>query len=253
MTLKVCEMYGPVAQGEGRETGRPVFFLRLAGCNLSCAWKGSGCDSWMTWRHEGLTFKNEKEFAPWMKPVKYEDEVHEEDVLDVRAQLMDLREKYQIQSLVVSGGEPLIQQLQLSQLLVPLHQEGWHIQVETNGTFKPNEAMEKSVEQFNVSPKLKSSGNLDILRLRIPILKWFAAQKNADFKFVVSTPEDVIEVKNIVHEIEADPDRVYLMPVGHDRETLIANEEKVYNMALKEGYRYSTRLHVHLFSNTRAV
>lgn len=253
MNLKVSELYGPVAQGEGKDMGMPVFFLRLAGCNLSCAWKGSGCDTSYTWNFEGTSFKNEKDFAPWMKKVKMEDEVHDEDVLDVRANLLDLKDKHQICNLVVSGGEPLIQQLALAQLLVPLKNEGWYLSVETNGTFKPNEALEKSVSQWNVSPKLKSSGNLDILRLRIPILKWFAANPKASFKFVVQTEEDVAEVDNIVHEIEVDPDRVYLMPVGHDRETLVANEKNVYEMALKKGYRYSTRLHVHLFSFSRGV
>ena len=43
--LPVSEVYGPVWQGEGPDTGRRCSFLRLGHCNLACDW----CDTPYTW------------------------------------------------------------------------------------------------------------------------------------------------------------------------------------------------------------
>ena len=42
---------------------------------------------------------------------------------------------------------------------------------------------------------------------------------------------------------------VYLMPVGGTQEGLELTEKQVAEVALKYGYRFSPRLHVHLFGN----
>ena len=40
-------------QGEGVNLGNPCIFLRLAGCNLKCAW----CDTKYTWDWDKYKFK----------------------------------------------------------------------------------------------------------------------------------------------------------------------------------------------------
>ncbi|MDP8906059.1 MAG: 7-carboxy-7-deazaguanine synthase QueE, partial [Thermoproteota archaeon] len=42
--LKVSEVFDSI-QGEGSYAGTPCIFLRLATCNLKCAW----CDTKYTW------------------------------------------------------------------------------------------------------------------------------------------------------------------------------------------------------------
>lgn len=58
--------------------------------------------------------------------------------------------------LVVTGGEPLLQQEALSNLCGAL--PGLEIEVETNGTVVPRPALVARVARFNMSPKLENSG-----------------------------------------------------------------------------------------------
>ena len=64
-------------QGEGRNTGRPVVFVRFAGCNLSCPW----CDTDVSRR-----------FALSL----------EELVAEVKS--------FRAKSVILTGGEPTVQE-----------------------------------------------------------------------------------------------------------------------------------------------
>ena len=87
-------------QGEGRNTGRPVVFVRFAGCNLACPW----CDTDVAKRFE-LTL---------------------EGLLgEVRA--------FRPKSVILTGGEPTVQP-GMPELVAALKREGYWIGVETNGT-----------------------------------------------------------------------------------------------------------------------
>jgi organic radical activating enzyme len=44
MNFPVLEMFHSI-QGEGIFTGAPSIFIRVAGCNLRCVFKGSRCDT----------------------------------------------------------------------------------------------------------------------------------------------------------------------------------------------------------------
>jgi organic radical activating enzyme len=61
--------------------------------------------------------------------------------------------------LVVSGGEPMLQQRQLSPLLRLAFEAGWCTEIETAGTIAPQPDVVGLVTRFNVSPKLANSGN----------------------------------------------------------------------------------------------
>lgn len=90
-------------QGEGRNTGRPVTFVRFAGCNLSCPW----CDTDVK-RRFSLTI--------------------EELLAEVRG--------YKAKSVILTGGEPTIRE-GMDELVDALKAEGYWIGVETNGTKEP--------------------------------------------------------------------------------------------------------------------
>ena len=67
-------------------------------------------------------------------------------------------EKSSIRHLVITGGEPLMQQDDLVELVTFLKPE-FYVEVETNGTILPNNELTTLVDQWNVSPKTKNSGN----------------------------------------------------------------------------------------------
>jgi len=143
--LAVSEIFGPTIQGEGKTAGKPVVFLRLAGCNLACVW----CDTPYTWNWIGTKFQHALKFNP-------KEQVKTLQMSDVLHQILEIGS--QVKALVISGGEPLLQQQQLIPLLEALKAQGWWIEVETNGTIVPQSSFLALVDQVNCSPKLSNSG-----------------------------------------------------------------------------------------------
>ena len=91
--MKISEIFESI-QGEGNNAGKPAVFLRIAECNLKCVW----CDTKYTW--------------DW-KNYDYSKEVNEMSIKEVRQSL----EQFRIRHLVITGGEPLMQQDDLAELL----------------------------------------------------------------------------------------------------------------------------------------
>jgi len=77
--------------------------------------------------------------------------------------------------LVITGGEPLLQQDALKELLEKL--KGYTAEIETNGSLPIK--ISRLIEQINCSPKLKNSGN-PAYPLRVK-----PANKKALYKFIV--------------------------------------------------------------------
>lgn len=91
-------------QGEGRNSGRPVVFVRFAGCNLKCPW----CDTDFS-----------KRFS-----------------LSLEELLSEIK-SFKPKSVILTGGEPTIQK-GIPELVAALKKEGYWIGVETNGTNAPD-------------------------------------------------------------------------------------------------------------------
>ena len=155
-------------QGEGVNIGAATVFLRLAQCNLACSW----CDTKYTWDWDNY---------------RYEDEVMTLPVEEVRDAVL----AYGCPHLVITGGEPLLQQRELASLAAELRQSGFFCEVETNGAIFPIPELATHIDQWNVSPKLANSGN-PLARRTIPaVLEGFARLPNAYFKFVLVSPGDL--------------------------------------------------------------
>src|SRR5260370_21846782 len=102
-------------------------------------------------------------------------------------------QKFEVPSmLVVSGGEPMLQQKRLLGLFQTLDRR-WRIEIETAGTIFPLSEVAMYVEQYNVSPKLENSGNELKLRYRGRVLDALQETGRACWKFVVTSIEDLAE------------------------------------------------------------
>jgi len=229
--IKVNEVFGPTIQGEGKSLGREVFFLRLANCNLSCVW----CDSKHSW--------------DW-KNYDKEKEIHPMSVDDIISKLKSLGD---IKSLVVSGGEPLLQQKELISLFEKLKEDGWWIEIETNGTIEPTTRIVELLDQINCSPKLSNSNDSKRRRLKQDSLLKISKIDKAYFKFVVGSTLDVEEIREIVSDFRISKEKVFLMPLGLSREELEKTKELVEQTALSCGFLFSPRLHIELFGTKRGV
>ena len=217
-------------QGEGASIGTPSVFLRLALCNLVCTW----CDTKYTWDWRTYDYKAEVMDVPL--------EMVEEKILG-----------YECPHLVVTGGEPLLQQRSLAPLLRSLARRGFSIEVETNGTITPEPGLLETVEQWNVSPKLANSGNSPHRREVSESLLAFQHLPKAYFKLVVVEPSDLEEVVALIQTYDIPRDRVILMPEGRDQQRLREIGEWLSRVCVEEGFRFSPRLHILLWGDKRGT
>lgn len=167
------------------------------------------------------------------------------------SQIAPLIKRYQCDRLVLTGGEPLLQQDELVDLIAFLP-EITTIEVETNGTQIPSENFRNIPTQFNVSPKLSNSGMPEEKRLNLPALQSLASLETALFKFVVCDQQDLREVQDLQEKLQLAPSRIYLMPEGRDPETLQKRSLWLADICRDQGYYFSPRLHVLLWGNERA-
>lgn len=234
--LKVCEIYGPVKQGEGKSVGKDVLFLRLSGCNLQCIW----CDTPYTWNWIGTKFAH---------PEKY-DRASETQVMSADEILNEITNlSHSTRSLVISGGEPMLQQKQLISLLKILKSNCFWIEVETNGTIVPRVEFAKLVDQFNCSPKLANSTMSQNLRENEEALTALSGNLKTSFKFVVSSVRDIEEILRMVTKYGME--EVYLMPEGRTPDELVAHETVTKNLCSQYGFHFSPRLHIVEFGSMR--
>jgi 7-carboxy-7-deazaguanine synthase len=97
-------------QGEGPFCGVPCVFVRLAGCNLQCP----ACDTDYTSNRQYMT------------------------AMEIVAEVNELwrKDRWRTGLIVVTGGEPFRQDL--SRLFACMVNNGYYVQVETNGTLPPS-------------------------------------------------------------------------------------------------------------------
>jgi len=140
------EPFGSI-QGEGPSTGKPSVFIRFSGCNFKCSF----CDTKFSWNT-----KSKDNYS-----IKMNDLIQEF--------LTGKFEKYS--NIVITGGEPLLYQEEISEFLRELitilkfeFNKDITVEIETNGSIKMKNAFlselivpfgfDKNVS-FNISPKLQ--------------------------------------------------------------------------------------------------
>lgn len=174
MPLALTEIFHSI-QGESSHAGRPCTFVRLAGCNLRCAW----CDTPYSWE-SGETMSLDEVLGA------------------VAGHGCNLVE--------ITGGEPLAQE-RTPELVRRLLDMGYEVLVETNGTFAVDVLDTRAVAIMDV--KCPSSGmhgrmdmgNLAKLRLR------------DELKFVIADRADFDYAASVVRTLPVKPRHIHFSPV----------------------------------------
>lgn len=156
--MKIAEIFTSL-QGEGRTSGYPTVFVRLAGCNLSCSY----CDTPAS-RSGGMDLS----------------------VTEVYAAVMQEKPGF----ICITGGEPLLQLDEVVILAERLKDAGRVVSVETNGTI-PFEPLQP-FGTICMDVKCPSSGEESDLTL----LDWIRPDDSV--KFVVGSDEDLAYMQEIV-------------------------------------------------------
>lgn len=227
MKLKISEIFHSI-QGEGVNVGKPSIFLRTATCNLQCSW----CDTKYTW--------------DW-KNYDYNKEVKEMEIPEIKNEIIKFNEK----NLVITGGEPLLQQEALIKLFEEIKSFDYFVEVETNGTIKPTQKMLDFVDQWNVSPKTANSNNNLNTCENAEAYTLFKKLDNSIFKFVIDSKEDMVEVENLIKKYDINREKIFLMPQASDKEELYKKRKLVQNLANKYNVNETSRLHIELWGNIR--
>lgn len=224
-------------QGEGPHVGQPVVFCRLSGCNLSCDW----CDTDYTWDWQRYDMSCEQ--------LKL-------STADVSERIQSFDDTH----IVLTGGEPLIQQAQLLELVTVLnttspHTTPYQVDIETNGTIIPTEALDQLVQLYAVSPKLESSQQrYSTCTPWIPTaLAWYAKSPKAIFKFVVCQPEDIETILHFQSAFSVPANRIFLMPEGTTPEALDNKLKWLSPLAKDHHFQVSDRWHIRHLGNKRGV
>lgn len=227
--IPVSEIFYSI-QGEGRYSGYPSVFVRVGGCNLKCPGFGEkGCDSY--YAVDGR-FRNE-----WKL-------MSVEEIIKEVGKFAEHRPH-----LVITGGEPMLYYRELYELVKNF--DGL-VGIETNATIDVDfeEFEEYKNVVFAMSVKLANSGEKYEKRVKKEVIRNYAKNaKKSFFKFVVSN-----ECKEEIEDITKGCDlEIFCMPLGASKEELEKNAPFVFEFCLKNGYRYSDRLHIRLFGKKKGV
>ncbi len=225
-TLEVSEVFDSI-QGEGPSLGMPCTFLRLGRCNLKCSY----CDTPYTWDQRRYDLASTLQHP-------------------TLAELRDALRRRNPKRLVITGGEPLLQTQGLVALL-----SDWTdappVEIETNATLPASDALLPLVAQWNLSPKLASSGMPLGRRIVSSVLTAFRPNPQAYLKLVLGEPAEVKEAVGLIAELDWPRERVLWMPEGIDSSRLTEVSQWLVPAAIAAGVRFTPRLHVLLWGNRR--
>jgi organic radical activating enzyme len=202
--LEVKHLF-PTLQGEGPYTGHPAVFVRLGGCNLACHF----CDT---------DFEN------------FATHAVEDIVANVIALAQDALGQRVRQLVVITGGEPLRQNI--APLCAKLQDEGFKIQIETNGTlYRP---LPEGVDII-CSPKNAGQGygalRDDILQ-RVTALKFIISKHDERYNHVADVGQSRYQTPVYVQPMDEQDD---------DRNM----ENRLHALALAERHGYILSLQTH--------
>ena len=272
-------------QGEGISSGIPAYFVRLGICNLTCGMSRAfanmlakeqkledgeifvgdlhaegkatwTCDSTSQWLWRG----EDKEFQYLLDRFK-EEGVYE----DIKSGLVHI---------IWTGGEPTIKGHQ--EAIVNFFKYWYSIderakglvhdlairgdwpssfnEIETNGTNYIDEPLFNLLDQINCSPKLSNSGMTEKQRINPEAINRIMEHKNYQFKFVISTEEDVKEIfRDFVEPFHIPLSNVVCMPGLDDAANFEERTRFVMEMAKKYRFRGLTRLHIAAWNKTLNV
>ncbi len=159
--LKVNEIFKSI-QGESTYAGLPCTFVRLAGCNLRCAY----CDTNYAYYHG--------------------KELSDEEVISKI-------EEYGVKIVEFTGGEPLLQE-ETPPLIKNLLDKGYKVLIETNGSICIGCLDKRLIIVMDIkTPKSGMSERMNLKNLEL-------IKSNDEIKFVLLDESDYIWAKDMINK-----------------------------------------------------
>lgn len=270
-------------QGEGISSGIPSYFVRLAICNLRCGmsqlflnnlvkagpealadgeiFKGDlheqgkatwTCDSTSQWAIRGENQEFQYLIDRWKEQGIYKD------ILSGNIHI------------IWTGGEPTIKGHQEAITNFFFYFKDYYYntpynerehrrfnpyqEIETNGTVYIETNPFQLIDQINCSPKLSNSGQEENKRIVPEAISRIMRHDNYQFKFVISTEDDVKEIfRDFVEPFNIPLKNVVCMPGLDSREDFHERTQFCLEMGKKYRFRAMTRLHISGWDKTLNV
>ena len=279
-------------QGEGKTTGVPSYFVRLGTCNLHCGmskiftnklvkeklledgeiFKGDlevegkaswTCDSTSQWLWRGVNEDFQYLVDRWKEQGLYEDiksgvvhiiwtggeptlPKHQKAICNYNTHLAQLPENLD----ELRGWRSLTDESEIEHsLLLGMFQE-----IETNGTIYIGDDLFYILDQINCSPKLSNSGMTTKQRIVPEAVKRIMEHSNYQFKFVISSEEDVEELfRDFVVPFNIPLQKVCCMPGLDSQSNFHERTQFVMEMAKKYRFIGMSRMHISAWDKTLDV
>jgi 7-carboxy-7-deazaguanine synthase len=241
--IKVAERFYSV-QGEGRFAGTPAYFVRLSGCNFMCSWeKPDGtrelCDTVAVW-------KNTKE-------ERTPSDLANDIISELSGKVVASRAVH----IVLTGGEPLLQRKEASELIKLLKAAGFFCELETNGSICDFDFY-SLFDNISWSPKMSSAtyGLQYYKKLKaLDFWKENAGKLPVDMKIVIGNNYDFAELDEWLAYLKGSiaASRIYLMPLSNTRKEHEANSQILVEACMRRGLKYSPRLQLVLWDKVVGV
>jgi len=171
--LKINEVFWSF-QGEGLRAGFPAIFIRFAGCSLQCPY----CDTKNSWE-TGISVP----------------------MADILSEVEKYREKYPQSQVVITGGEPLEQDL--STIVTELKKKNFFLSIETNGLHY----QDLPIDWWTVSPKDGTGYSIhrDLVK------------KINEVKLIVNKNLSIDVIRKIREKVKEKEVPIFLQPGGNDK------------------------------------
>jgi 7-carboxy-7-deazaguanine synthase len=217
--MQIIEIYRSI-QGESSFAGIPCTFVRLAACNLRCAW----CDS-------EYTFTGGKKMSA--------EQVEEEVVRLAPGGLVE-----------ITGGEPMLQERELVPIMERLLARGYTLLLETSGE-RELERMPQAVHKI-VDVKCPGSGEGGTFR----ISNLQALTPRDEIKFVLADRNDYEFARDFTrqHQLESRVNSVIFSPVflknpssQRDSSNCQLDPRELAEWILQDGLNVRLGLQIHKF------
>lgn len=246
--LQVLELYTAV-QSEGSRAGYPTIVVRTTGCTHRCFFgEGGWCDSWYT-------------------------SIHPEKGTFCFQDIIDMYDAHpHIKEMMLTGGSPTMHPKLVNEITHFANEREIFVTIETEGShFLPTDY---PINLLSISPKFSNSvpvlgavtpqGKVvdekmikkhNSKRMNIDaIKKSIAYHSDYHIKPVIDKELTMIpEVDEMIEELGVPAEKVWAMPAGDDRKSLMESYPIVMNLVRDKGWRFTGRSHIMAFNTERCV
>lgn len=249
--LRISEHFYSI-QGEGNTVGVPAYFIRLQNCNLMCGGSGgelvkAGRATW--WCDSEVIWKRGTDVSIDQLEKSLSDQGLLNNILGGHIHL------------IWTGGEPTMPRhvTYIKQFLDTLHSKypgcTPFSEIETNGTIATEPGFyDNYIQQINCSAKLANSGMPESMRIVPEAIQQILNHPEGYFKFVISSEQDVEEIRNTyIAPFNIPNKRVILMPGVDNLRDLPERTRFLFDMTKKYGYRGISRQHILAYDKTTGV